>query len=67
MRRAAIGFVPLAAFAHRRKTLPNSVALAGLASRERAAAALETIGRRAETRAEALEPPEFLALSEALR
>ena len=30
-----------AAFAHRRKTLPNSVALAGLAPRERAAAALE--------------------------
>jgi 16S rRNA (adenine1518-N6/adenine1519-N6)-dimethyltransferase len=56
-----------AAFAHRRKTLPNSVALAGLASRERAAVALETIGRRAETRAEALEPLEFLALSEALR
>jgi 16S rRNA (adenine1518-N6/adenine1519-N6)-dimethyltransferase len=55
-----------ASFAHRRKTLPNSVALAGLAPRERAAAALEAIGRRPETRAEALEPAEFVALAEAL-
>ena len=55
-----------AAFAHRRKTLPNSLALAGLAPRERAAAALEAIGRPAETRAEALEPTEFVALTEAL-
>jgi 16S rRNA (adenine1518-N6/adenine1519-N6)-dimethyltransferase len=56
-----------AAFAHRRKTLPNSVALAGLAPRERAAAALETIGRPPAIRAEALEPGEFVALAEALR
>jgi 16S rRNA (adenine1518-N6/adenine1519-N6)-dimethyltransferase len=56
-----------AAFAHRRKTLPNSVALAGLASRERAAAALEAIGRSPATRAEALEPSAFVALGEALR
>jgi 16S rRNA (adenine1518-N6/adenine1519-N6)-dimethyltransferase len=55
-----------ASFAHRRKTLPNSVALAGFAPRERAAAALEAIGRRPETRAEALEPAEFVALAEAL-
>ena len=55
-----------AAFAHRRKTLPNSVALAGLAPRERTAAALETIGRPPETRAEALEPAEFVALADAL-
>jgi 16S rRNA (adenine1518-N6/adenine1519-N6)-dimethyltransferase len=55
-----------ASFAHRRKTLPNSVALAGLASREQAAAALGAIGRPAELRAEALEPPEFVALAEAL-
>ena len=55
-----------ASFAHRRKTLPNSVALAGLAPRERAAAALEAIGRRPESRAEALEPAEFVALAEAL-
>ena len=55
-----------AAFAHRRKTLPNSVAQAGLASREDAAAALAAIGRPAETRAEALDPREFVALAEAL-
>jgi 16S rRNA (adenine1518-N6/adenine1519-N6)-dimethyltransferase len=55
-----------ASFAHRRKTLPNSVALAGLASREQAAAALEAIGRPPEIRAEALEPAEFVALAEAL-
>jgi 16S rRNA (adenine1518-N6/adenine1519-N6)-dimethyltransferase len=56
-----------AAFAHRRKTLPNSVELAGLASRARAADALRAIGREAEARAEALAPQEFLALAEALR
>jgi 16S rRNA (adenine1518-N6/adenine1519-N6)-dimethyltransferase len=55
-----------AAFAHRRKTLPNSVAQAGLAARERAAEALAAIGRAAETRAEALAPTEFVALAEAL-
>jgi 16S rRNA (adenine1518-N6/adenine1519-N6)-dimethyltransferase len=59
--------VVAAAFAHRRKTLPNSLALAGLASRERAAAALAAIGRPPETRAEALAPAEFVALTEALR
>ncbi len=56
-----------AAFAHRRKTLPNSLALTGLASRDRAAEALAAIGRSAETRAEALAPPEFVTLAEALR
>jgi 16S rRNA (adenine1518-N6/adenine1519-N6)-dimethyltransferase len=56
-----------AAFSHRRKTLPNSVELAGLAERERAAEALAAIGRPPETRAEALEPEEFAALAEALR
>ena len=55
-----------AAFAHRRKTLPNSVALAGLASREQAARALAAIGRASETRAEALAPADFVALTEAL-
>ena len=55
-----------ASFAHRRKTLPNSVALAGLAPREQAAAALDAIGRPPEIRAEALEPAEFVALAEAL-
>jgi 16S rRNA (adenine1518-N6/adenine1519-N6)-dimethyltransferase len=55
-----------AAFAHRRKQLPNSVELAGLASRAVAAAALEAIGRGASARAEELRPEEFVALVEAL-
>lgn len=55
-----------AAFAHRRKTLPNSVAQAGLASREETADALGAIGRAAEVRAEALAPTEFVALARAL-
>jgi 16S rRNA (adenine1518-N6/adenine1519-N6)-dimethyltransferase len=59
--------VVTAAFAHRRKTLPNSLALAGLASREDAAEALAAIGRRLETRAEVLAAAEFVALEEALR
>ena len=59
--------VVTAAFAHRRKTLPNSLALAGLASREEAAEALAAIGRAAETRAEALAPAEFVAFTAAMR
>ena len=59
--------VVTAAFAHRRKTLPNSLALAGLAPREQAAAALAAIGRPAEARAEALAPQEFVALTKALQ
>ena len=55
-----------AAFAHRRKTLPNSLELAGLTSRGAAADALAAIGRDASTRAEALAPAEFVALAEAL-
>jgi 16S rRNA (adenine1518-N6/adenine1519-N6)-dimethyltransferase len=57
--------VVTAAFAHRRKTLPNSLALAGLAPREKGAEALDAIGRARETRAEALAPPEFVALTRA--
>jgi 16S rRNA (adenine1518-N6/adenine1519-N6)-dimethyltransferase len=55
-----------AAFAHRRKTLANSLELAGRASRENTAAALAAIGRRAGARAEELEPREFVELTEAL-
>jgi 16S rRNA (adenine1518-N6/adenine1519-N6)-dimethyltransferase len=55
-----------AGFAHRRKTLPNSLSLSGLASREQAAAALASIGRPPETRAEALAPAEFVTLADAL-
>jgi 16S rRNA (adenine1518-N6/adenine1519-N6)-dimethyltransferase len=56
-----------AAFGHRRKTLPNALALAGLASRDEAAGALAALGRPASTRAEALAPDEFVALAEHLR
>jgi 16S rRNA (adenine1518-N6/adenine1519-N6)-dimethyltransferase len=59
---AAVG----AAFAHRRKTLPNSLELAGLASRDEAARALERIGREPNVRAEALTPDEFVSLARAL-
>ena len=56
-----------AAFGHRRKTLANSLALSGVASRDESVAALARIGRDASVRAEALAPPEFVALEEALR
>jgi 16S rRNA (adenine1518-N6/adenine1519-N6)-dimethyltransferase len=55
-----------ASFGHRRKTLANSLALAGTTSRERAADALAAIGRDAAVRAERLEPEEFVALTKAL-
>ncbi|MGE5689715.1 MAG: 16S rRNA (adenine(1518)-N(6)/adenine(1519)-N(6))-dimethyltransferase RsmA [Pseudomonadota bacterium] len=55
-----------AAFAHRRKTLPNSLELAGLVGRADAAAALAALGRDASTRAEELAPPDFVALRDAL-
>ena len=58
VRRIVVG-----AFAHRRKTLANSLSLAGLASRERAVEALEAIGRAPDVRAEALEPHEFVELA----
>jgi 16S rRNA (adenine1518-N6/adenine1519-N6)-dimethyltransferase len=64
---AEIRDVVQAAFAHRRKTLPNSLELAGLAPRARAAQALEAIGREPGIRGEALEPNEFVALTAALR
>ena len=56
-----------AAFGHRRKTLANALALAGVATREQAVAALASIGLAPSIRAEALEPGLFVALEEALR
>ncbi|HEU4702555.1 MAG TPA: 16S rRNA (adenine(1518)-N(6)/adenine(1519)-N(6))-dimethyltransferase RsmA [Conexibacter sp.] len=44
------------AFAHRRKALAKSVALAGVADRDRVRVALETLGERADVRAERLAP-----------
>jgi 16S rRNA (adenine1518-N6/adenine1519-N6)-dimethyltransferase len=55
-----------AAFSHRRKTLPNSLELAGLTSRAEATAALARLGRPASTRAEALSPGELCSLARAL-
>jgi 16S rRNA (adenine1518-N6/adenine1519-N6)-dimethyltransferase len=53
-------------FAHRRKRLPNSLELAGVADREAAAAALGSIGRSESSRAEELEPIDFVGLTAAL-
>ncbi len=61
---ALVGLVH-AAFAHRRKALPRSVALAGF-DRERAKAALLEIGHRADARAERLSPDDFRRLAEIL-
>jgi 16S rRNA (adenine1518-N6/adenine1519-N6)-dimethyltransferase len=54
------------AFAHRRKTLPNSLALSGVAARERGAAALASLGLDEAARAETLEPHDFVELTRAL-
>jgi 16S rRNA (adenine1518-N6/adenine1519-N6)-dimethyltransferase len=66
-RYARVKEVVTAAFAHRRKTLPNSLELAAVASRRDAAAALAAIGRDANVRAEALVPDDFVSLARALR
>jgi 16S rRNA (adenine1518-N6/adenine1519-N6)-dimethyltransferase len=55
-----------AAFAHRRKTLANSLELSGLALRAAATEGLRVLGREPNVRAEELEPEEFVALTEAL-
>jgi 16S rRNA (adenine1518-N6/adenine1519-N6)-dimethyltransferase len=55
-----------ASFAHRRKTLANSVALAGFASRASAVEALDVVGRPANTRAEELAPRDFVRLAQLL-
>jgi 16S rRNA (adenine1518-N6/adenine1519-N6)-dimethyltransferase len=55
------------AFAHRRKTLVNSLALSGIASREAASAALVETGGDPAARAEELTPPQFVSLAAKLR
>jgi 16S rRNA (adenine1518-N6/adenine1519-N6)-dimethyltransferase len=55
-----------AAFAHRRKTLANSLALSGLATRAEAESALGAIGSPRAARAEELAPAEFVSLADAL-
>ena len=59
-----------AAFAHRRKALPGSLALAPEADpevRDRARAALQAIGHPADERAERLAPEDFRRLADQLR
>jgi 16S rRNA (adenine1518-N6/adenine1519-N6)-dimethyltransferase len=63
---AQVKHVVEAAFAHRRKTLPNSLALAGVASRDESAEALAALGRPANVRAEMLAPEEFVELERLL-
>jgi 16S rRNA (adenine1518-N6/adenine1519-N6)-dimethyltransferase len=63
---ARVKEVAQAAFAHRRKTLANSLELAGLADRGPVAAALAELGRAADTRAEALAPEQFERLARLL-
>ena len=50
-------------FAHRRKTLANSLHLAGVTTRETAARALTDLGLDPSVRAEALDPPVFVELT----
>jgi 16S rRNA (adenine1518-N6/adenine1519-N6)-dimethyltransferase len=54
------------AFAHRRKTLANSLALAGVSSRGAAEDVLTGLGKPRDARAEALVPDQFLRLNELL-
>jgi 16S rRNA (adenine1518-N6/adenine1519-N6)-dimethyltransferase len=61
-----LAYVVAASFAHRRKTLANSLSLVGVTRREQAVEALQTLGHRLDVRAEALEPHEFVELTEAL-
>ena len=67
--RAAVADLVHAAFAHRRKALAGSLALAPQAPpaiRETAREALEQLGHPADARAERLSPQDFLALADRL-
>ena len=55
-----------AGFAHRRKALPGSLALAGM-DRTAARSALEAIGRPPDARAETLSPADWRAFNSALK
>jgi 16S rRNA (adenine1518-N6/adenine1519-N6)-dimethyltransferase len=55
-----------AAFAHRRKTLANSLELSGLTARGNATRALAALGRSPATRAEELAPAELVRLAREL-
>ncbi len=55
------------AFAHRRKALARSLALAGVAEREQVRAGLASMGLPLDVRAERLSPQEFVALARELK
>ncbi len=55
-----------AAFAHRRKALARSIAMAGVDSRDRVLGALAALGFSPTVRAEELEPQQFVALAKEL-
>ena len=61
-----MGRLVRAGFAHRRKALARSLALAGGADRERTRSALEALGHPADVRAERLSPDHWRALHEEL-
>ncbi len=63
---ADIRWVVEGAFAHRRKTIANSLQLAGVSTREETAVALAHLGLDPSVRAEALEPGVFVELTRAL-
>ena len=63
---AGVRRVVQGAFAHRRKTLANSLELSGVAGRERTVEALDELGRPAGVRAQELAPAELLRLAERL-
>lgn len=63
---ASVRRVVEGAFAHRRKTLANSLQLAGVTTRADAVGALGAIGLDPAVRAEALEPPVFVELTRKL-
>jgi len=62
----AVRDLAAAAFAHRRKALARSLALAGGYDRDGARAALERLGLPADARAERLAPDQFRALADEL-
>jgi 16S rRNA (adenine1518-N6/adenine1519-N6)-dimethyltransferase len=55
-----------AAFAHRRKTLANSLSISGLATRSKVEEALAAVGHPPTARAEELEPADYVPLAELL-
>lgn len=62
---SAVREIVKAAFSSRRKTLPNSLSASGI-PKENIRAALVSMGKPAEARAETLSPQEFFRLADCL-